>query len=245
MKNINSDIVALIPARSGSKRIPDKNIRLLHGRPVIVYTIIAAKQSKIFSRIIVSTDSEKYAEISREYGAEVPFLRPAELAKDLSPDIDWIDFTLTKLGELGQLFEYFCILRPTNPFRQPETIRRAWEEFKQAGTVDSLRAVQKVREHPGKMWMIRNNRMSPLLPLGSEKLPWHSAPFQSLPEVYSQNASLEIACTRVIAETYTISGNSIVPFFTEEFEGFDLNTLFDWEFAEYLVSTGKVRLPKP
>ena len=236
-------IVGLIPARSGSKRVPDKNIRLLAGHPVMAYTIAAALQSEIFSSVIVSTDSERYADIACYYGAEVPFLRPRELAGDVSPDIEWLEFTLKKLKEDGRNFECFSILRPSSPFRLPETIERAWQAFLKEEGVDSLRAVEKCQQHPGKMWVIRGERMMPLLPLSPPQQPWHSSQYQSLPEVYVQNASLEIAWTRVVFNERTIAGNVLMPFFTKEYEGFDVNNFYDWKLAEHLVSNGDAQLP--
>jgi len=236
-------IVALIPAREGSKRVPDKNIRLLAGHPAIAYTIVAALQSNIFIDVIVSTDSERYADVARHYGAQVPFLRPAELAGDRSPDIEWLEFTLSKLRENGRDYDCFSILRPTSPFRLPETIQRAWQAFSAENGVDSLRAVEKCKQHPGKMWIIRGQRMIPLLPLGPVEQPWHSSQYQSLPEVYIQNASLEIAWTRVVFEGRTIAGNVLMPFLTRGYEGFDLNNSYDWNLAEHLVRQGDVRLP--
>lgn len=244
MKDNIPSAIALIPARSGSKRVPDKNIRLLAGHPVMAYTIAAALKSGVFSAVVVSTDSEKYAEIARKYGAEVPFLRPAEMAGDLSPDIEWVEFTLTRLRDNGRLYDCFSILRPTNPFRQPETIHRAWKEFLAEEGIDSLRAVEKCREHPGKMWIVRGRRMYPLLPMGPVDLPWHSTPYQALPEVYAQNASLEIAWTRVVFEERTISGTVIMPFFTQGYEGFDVNRPYDWQLAEELIRTGQATLPE-
>jgi len=236
--------VALIPARSGSKRVTDKNIRMLAGHPVMAYTIAAAQQSGIFSAIVVSTDSERYAEIARSYGAEAPFLRPVEMAGDVSPDIDWLEQALNQLRAQGREFDCFSILRPTSPFRLPETIRRAWDEFLSQEGVDSLRAVEKCKEHPGKMWIVRGKRMVPLLPVSPAELPWHSTPYQALPEVYAQNASLEIAWTRVVFEGRTIAGEVIMPFFTEGYEGFDVNRPYDWQQAEELVRSGQARLPK-
>lgn len=236
-------VVALIPARSGSKRVPDKNIRPLAGHPVIAYTIAAALRSEIFSTVIVSTDSERYADIARYYGAEVPFLRPPELAGDVSPDIEWLEHTLTKLAEDGRKYDCFSILRPTNPFRLPETIRRAWQAFLAEEGVDSLRAVEKCQQHPGKMWVVRRRRMMPLLPLSPSEQPWHSSQYQSLPEVFVQNASLEIAWTRVVIEERTIAGNVLMPFFTKEYEGFDVNNPYDWNLAEHLLSKGEAKLP--
>ena len=155
-------VVALIPARAGSKRVPGKNIRRLKGHPLIAYTIAAATQSQVFSAVIVSTDSEEVAEIARYYSADVPFLRPPEYATDKSPDIEWIDYTLRRLSDLGREFDCFSILRPTSPCRQPQTIQRAWQAFlAQANQVDSLRAVEKCQQHPGKMWVLKGNLMKP------------------------------------------------------------------------------------
>jgi CMP-N-acetylneuraminic acid synthetase len=238
------NIIALIPARAGSKRIPDKNVRLLAGHPLIAYTIAAALQSEIFAAVVVSTDSERYADIARHYGAEVPFLRPPGFAGELSPDIEWVEYTLKQLQSEGRSFDCFSILRPTSPFRQAETIGRAWQQFLAQDGVDSLRAVEKCKQHPGKMWVVRGSRMVPLLPLSPAEQPWHSSQYQSLPEVYVQNASLEIAWMRVVFEGRTIAGNVLMPFFTKGFEGFDLNNRDDWVVAEHLIQASEVTLPK-
>ena len=243
MSEMQPTIVGLIPARSGSKRVPDKNIRPLAGHPVMAYTIAAALDSGVFSDVIVSTDSERYAEIARYYGAEVPFLRPQEMAGDVSPDIEWLEYTLKKLQEEGRDYDCFSILRPTSPFRQPETIRRAWQAFLAEEGVDSLRAVEKCQQHPGKMWVVRGRRMMPLLPLSPAEQPWHSSQYQSLPEVYVQNASIEIAWTRVVTEQQTIAGTVLMPFITRDYEGFDVNNPYDWNLAEHLVSNGDAQLP--
>ena len=236
-------IVALIPARSGSKRVPDKNIRPLAGHPLLAYTIAAALQSAVFDAVIVSTDAEQYADVARHYGAEVPFLRPVELAGAHSPDIEWVEDTLGRLRDEGRVYDCFSILRPTSPFRQPETIQRAWREFLQEEGVDSLRAVEKCQQHPGKMWVVRGRRMMPLLPLSPPELPWHSSQYQSLPEVYVQNASLEMAWTRVVFEGRSIAGHVLMPFLTQGYEGFDINDTRDWWYAEYLLARGEVHLP--
>jgi len=236
-------IVALIPARSGSKRVADKNIRPLASHPLIAYSIAAALQSEVFESVIVSTDSERYAEIARYYGAEVPFLRPAEFSGDTSPDIEWVEYTLTRLAEEGRSYDCFSILRPTSPFRLPETIRRAWTEFTAETGVDSLRAVEKCSQHPGKMWVIRGRRMLPLLPIGPADQPWHSSQYPSLPEVYVQNASLEIAWSRVVLAERTIAGTVVMPFLTRGAEGFDVNNPYDWELGEHMVRVGAARLP--
>jgi N-acylneuraminate cytidylyltransferase len=236
--------VALIPARSGSKRVPDKNIRPLAGHPLIAYSIAAAIESGVFAAVIVSTDSQRYAEIARHYGAEVPFLRPAEFSGDTSPDIEWVECTLTRLAAEGRACDCFGILRPTSPFRLPATIRRAWAEFTAETGVDSLRAVEKCSQHPGKMWVIRGRRMLPLLPIGPADQPWHSSQYPSLPEVYVQNASLELAWSRVVLEGRTIAGHVVMPFLTRDAEGFDVNSPYDWDLAEHMVRNRSAELPR-
>jgi CMP-N,N'-diacetyllegionaminic acid synthase len=235
--------VAFIPARLGSKRVPGKNIRALAGHPTIAYTIAPALESGVFSSVIVSTDSEEIAAIARHYGAEVPFLRPAPFAGDTSPDIEWLEHALTELRAAGRSWDAFSILRPTSPFRSGAAIRRAFERFASQAGADSLRAVEKCTQHPGKMWVIRGDRMLPLLPFGPEEQPWHSTPYQALPPVYVQNASLEVAWTRVVFERRTIAGDTIVPFVTEGHEGFDINDSYDWMVAERLIADGAAVLP--
>jgi N-acylneuraminate cytidylyltransferase len=235
--------VALIPARSGSKRVPDKNIRPLAGHPLIAYSISAARQSGVFAAVIVSTDSERYAQVARHYGAEMPFLRPAAYSGDTSPDIEWVEYTLKRLADEGRRFDCFSILRPTSPFRLPETIRRAWAGFCAETGVDSLRAVEKCSQHPAKMWVVRGRRMLPLLPIGPADQPWHSSQYPSLPEVYVQNASLEIARSRVVFEGRTIAGTVLMPFLTRDAEGFDVNKPYDWDLAEHMVKAGTATLP--
>ncbi len=231
--------VALIPARSGSKRVTDKNIRMLGNHPVMAYTIQAAVASGVFARVFVSTDSEEYAAIARHYGAEVPWLRPAEFATSTSPDIEWIIHTLEAFEKAGEAADSFSILRPTSPFRQPETIRRAWSEFTAETGVDSLRAVEKVKQHPGKMWAIRGKRMTPVMPfMRDDGTPWHSSQMASLPVFYIQNASLEIAWTRVALEDRTIAGSVVMPFLTDDMEGFDINDMDDWWHAQHLMANG-------
>ncbi|MDZ4230733.1 MAG: acylneuraminate cytidylyltransferase family protein [Dehalococcoidales bacterium] len=237
-------VIALIPARAGSKRLQGKNIQPLAGHPLMAYTIAAALESRIFQDVIVSTDSDLYADIARYYGAGAPFLRPPAMAGDTSPDIEWIEFTLKRLREQGRSYDCFSILRPTSPFRQPETITRAWREFLAQEGVDSLRAVEKCQQHPGKMWIVNGKRMTPLLPQKPGELPYHSTPYQALPEVYAQNASLEIAWSRVVFEGRTIAGNILMPFFTRDYEGFDINQPIDWRIAEELISAGKTNLPR-
>jgi CMP-N-acetylneuraminic acid synthetase len=243
--------VALIPARQGSKRVPGKNVRRLGGHPMLAYTIAPAIQSGVFQSVIVSTDSEEIAAVARYYGAEIPFLRPPEYAGDTSPDIQWVEHTLAELKRQGRTWDAFSLLRPTSPFRTADTIRRAWSRFAGQQGVDSLRAVEKCGQHPGKMWVVDGDRMTPLLEPTADgprlksnlRSPWHSVPYQALPPVYVQNASLEIAWTRVVFEEHTIAGNVLVPFFTEGYEGFDINDQYDWMVAERLIADATAALP--
>lgn len=235
--------VALIPARAGSKRVPGKNVRPLAGHPLLAYTVAAALESGIFSTVIVSTDGADVATIARHYGAEVPFLRPAEMSGDLSPDIEWVRHAVDWLDAAGRAPDAFSLLRPTSPFRQGDTIRRAWQQFSAAGSADSLRAVEPCRQHPGKMWVVEGERMRPLLRGDETGVPWHSRPYQALPPVFVQNASLEIAWTRTVRDTGTIAGHAVVPFFTRDYEGFDVNEPKDWWYAEHVLATGAATLP--
>jgi CMP-N,N'-diacetyllegionaminic acid synthase len=238
--------VAFIPARHGSKRVPGKNVRPLNGHPALAYTIASALDSGVFDAVIVSTDSEDVAAVARHYGAEVPFLRPAAFAGDTSPDIEWLAYTIEELRKQGREWDCFALLRPTSPFRTADTIRRAWQRFVSQQGIDSLRAVEKCTQHPGKMWVVSGDRMMPLIsrPAGDKGAPWHSTPYQALPPVYVQNASLEIAWTRVVRERQTIAGDVIVPFITEGYEGFDINDPTDWMIAEKLLADGVVTLPE-
>ena len=212
---------------------------------MLAYTIAPAIESGIFEAVIVSTDSEETAAVARQYGAEVPFLRPAAFATDISPDIEWVEYTLRELGAQGRAWDAFSLLRPTSPFRTRETIRRAWRQFTSDLDVDSLRAVELCAQHPGKMWVVDGNRMRPLLAQPEPRTqPWHSTPYQALPRVYIQNASLEIAWTRVPLEKHTIAGDVLMPFITEGYEGFDINDPHDWMIVEHLIADGTVSLPR-
>lgn len=235
--------VALIPARSGSQRVPGKNIRRLGAHPLLAYTIAAARQSGVFDAVVVSTDSRDYARIAEHYGAEAPFLRPAEFAGATSPDIDWVRHALSSLAAAGREFDCFSILRPTSPFRGAATLQRAWRMFGADAAADSLRAVEKCAQHPGKMWVARGGRLLPLLPFAGAEQPWHSMPYQALPEIYVQNASLEFARCRVVHEGNTIAGEAVMPFFTQGAEGLDINAPEDWWYAERLLARGEAQLP--
>lgn len=238
-------VIALVPARAGSKRVQNKNVRVLGAHPLLAYTLAAARQSGIFAAVLVSTDSASIAEVAAHYGAEVPFLRPEAMASETSPDIEWLEYTLAELRSRGRTYEAFSILRPTSPFRKPETIRRAWRQFLSTPGIDSLRAVEKCAQHPYKMWVVRGERMEPFVEARPEDggTPWHSRQYQSLPPVYVQNASLEIAWSRVVSEMRSISGGIVTPFLSQGDEGFDINNMDEWWLAERMLATGAGTLP--
>ena len=229
--------VALIPARAGSRRVPGKNLLPLGGHPLIAHSIAAARASGVFEGIVVSTDDSAIAEVAEAYGAEVPGLRPAKIATDTSQDIEWVLHVMRARDDSA-----FSILRPTSPFRTGETIRRAWECFLRLGDrVDSIRAVELCRQHPGKMWVLEGDVMRPLLSQPEGETPLHSRQYQSLPSVYVQNSSLEIAWSSVLnGPLPTISGDRVAPFLTEGLEGLSIDYAFDLEAAERAVGDGAV-----
>jgi CMP-N,N'-diacetyllegionaminic acid synthase len=230
--------VAIVPARAGSQRVPGKNVAPLAGHPLIAYTIAAARESGLFDAVIVSTDSEAIADVARRYGAEVPRLRPVEMAGATSPDIEWVRHALE-----GADWEVFSLLRPTSPFRTAATIRRAWDRFTAVPDADSLRAVRPVREHPGKMWRVTGELMEPFVPQTPGEVPTHSRQTAALEQLYVQDSSLEIAWTRIVADG-EIAGRRVVPFFCEGVEGLSIDYPDDLERAEALAAADPALLPR-
>ena len=233
-------VVALIPARSGSERVRDKNIRPLAGHPLLAYAVVVARQAEIFDRIVCSTDSGKIAEVAQRYGADVPFLRPSELATATSPDIGWITHALEQLEDH---YDLFAIVRATNPFRGPRVLRRGLEQLLATPEADSIRAVELVKQHPGKMWVLEGRTMRPLLEQSHLDVAWHAGQYQALPEVYVQNSALEIAWTRVVSQTGTREGKVVAPYLTQAYEGFNIDDEEDWDRARRLLDDGDVSLP--
>jgi CMP-N,N'-diacetyllegionaminic acid synthase len=235
-------IVGLIPARSGSERVQSKNVKPLAGHPLLAYSIASALESGVFDAgVFVSTDSEEYAKIARQYGAQV-IMRKGVEATSVSPDIEWLTSALHTWVDRSRPDE-FAVLRPTSPFRAADTIckaYRAWNSQKDMFT--SLRAVQLVTEHPGKQWVLQHGHLTPLL-LQPEGVPFHSSQYASLPKVYTQNASLELAHTKT-ALSGSLAGDAIMPFLTQGYEGFDINQPIDFKMAELLVAEGLAVLPK-
>ena len=251
-------IVALIPARAGSRRIPGKNTKLLAGHPLIAYTIAAAQQSGIFARVCLCTENFWIGGYAGRYGC-LWVGRSLESATDDAPDILWVREALQS-SLVGPHVDAFAILRPTSPFRSAEHIRQAYEQFLRLSApdgqdrlptsatvgIDSLRAVRPVKEHPFKTWVIRSpHEMVAPYPriVADGDQPCHSLPTQTLLPHYIQTSSLEIAWTRVIHDTGTISGSRIAPWIVEDANGFALDTPADWAEAERLITTGEATLP--
>jgi CMP-N-acetylneuraminic acid synthetase len=234
--------IAFVPARWGSERVPGKNVRPLAGHPLLAYAIETARQSGVFERIVLSTDAEEIADVGRAYGADVPFLRPGEYATSTSPDIEWLRYTVERLDED---YELFAIVRATNPFRGPATIRRGFEQLLATPEADSIRAVELVKQHPGKMWVLEGDgrTMRPILDQSHLDVAWHAGQFQALPPVYVQNSALEIAWMRVVSESGTREGRVLAPFFTEGYEGLNVDDEEDWQRAERLLKEGVAALP--
>jgi CMP-N,N'-diacetyllegionaminic acid synthase len=222
--------------------VKDKNIRLLDGHPLLAYAIETARRSEVFDRIVVSTDSEQIAQVARWYGADVPFLRPPEHATSTSPDIEWIAWTLPRLDDR---YDLFAIVRATNPFRGPDAIRRGLDQLLETPEADSIRAVERVKQHPGKMWVIDEvgRLMRPLLDQSHLDVAWHAGQYQALPEIWVQNSALEIAWTRVVEATGTREGRMLAPFLTQGYEGLNIDDEEDFERAESLIQSGLARPP--
>lgn len=227
--------VAFIPARSGSKRVKNKNIKILKNHPLMAYTITSAIQSGVFDDVVCITDSQYYADIAIYYGASVPMLRPKETATDQSPDIEWVKWAFSQIDQDKCKYDIFSILRPTSPLRSIKTIQKAYNKFIETQNFDSLRAVGKCKEHPGKMWIIENDSMKPFVREEINGTPWHSNQYANLPLIYTQDASLEISKVTNIYEKNSISGDFIMPHISEGFDGFDINEELDWDQLEIIV----------
>ncbi len=231
-------ILAFIPARSGSKRIPNKNIKLLNGKPLIAYTIESAKKSKYINRIVVSTDSEEIATVAKEYGAEVPFLRPKEISQADSTEMQFFEHALNWFIQ-NENYEPDLIVQlfPTSPFRKPESIDKAVEEMLQHPEADSLRSVKLCSEHPYKMWTIEDGYLKPFVK--SEDSNLHTLSYHLFPKVYIQNASIYITKPNTIKEKKSPVGDIIIPFVMGEMESIDINTLLDFQFAEMIMRNSR------
>lgn len=229
------NILSIIPARSGSKALPDKNIKLFKNKPLLAWSIEQSKLSKYKSqiKIIVSTDSEKYAKIAKEYGAEVPFLRPKELSEDLSIDYQFIKHCLDYLKfNNNYIPDIVLLLRPTQPCRKIEDIDKCLDLFIQnRNTYDSLRTVIPVEKSPYKMYTINNNNLTPLFKNVNEISEPYNQPRQILPQCYLHNGYIDIFNTNII-KNGTISGEKIYPYVMDINNIIDIDTIDDWIKAE-------------
>ena len=210
-------VLALIPARGGSKSIPRKNIIDVAGKPMIAWTIEVALKSSHITRTIVTTDDPGIADIARQYGAEVPFLRPVSLAGDASLDIEFHRHALKWLAEHeGYEPDLVVNLRPTTPSRQADVIDRAIEIFESNPQADSLRSVHMASQTPFKMWTIDSDGLlNPVARLDQLAEPYN-APRQQLPPVYWQDGYVDITRPSVILEKHSTTGDLILPFVVEE-----------------------------
>jgi CMP-N,N'-diacetyllegionaminic acid synthase len=203
------NIVAVIPARSGSKSIPNKNIMSIGGKPMLAYSIEHAQKSKYINRIIVSTDSDYYGDIAKSFGAEVPFLRPAHLAQDMSTDLEVFEHALRWLQEHERYQADVVVhLRPTTPVRNPADVDKMIEMLINDISLDSVRSVSLAPETPYKMWTIKDNKLHQVAPLHDVHEPYNQ-PRQSLPPVYLQNASIDVFRGKTILELNSMNGKVI------------------------------------
>lgn len=233
MKN-NFKILALIPARAGSKRIKNKNIRLLAGKPLIAWTIEAAKTSKLINRIIVSTDSVEIAAVARKFGAETPFLRPKKISGEFSTEFEYHQHAIDWLKKNEQYSPDMIVnLYPTTPFRKAATIDNAVNLILKHKNADSLRSVKKCAEHPYKMWAVRGDYLEPFVKTKNQAN--HTFSYQLLPEVYIQNASIYITRPSTLRKCGNTVGRKVLKFIMDEKESVDLNTELDFLYAENLI----------
>ena len=226
-------ILAIIPARKGSKGIPNKNIRNFAGLPLLAHSIKTAKESKLINRIIVSTDSSKIAKIANKFGAETPFLRPAKFAQDDSLDLPLFLHALNwlKINE-NYVPDIVVQLRPTSPIRYVNKIDRAIQTLIDNPKADSLRGVIKSKQNPYKMWALdKNGFMKPVIKQ-SKYNEAYNMPRQKLPETYWQTGYIDVIYPKTILEKKSMSGDKIIPFFLDSKDSIDIDTIEDWKNAE-------------
>jgi N-acylneuraminate cytidylyltransferase len=249
------EVLAIIPARGGSKGIPRKNIRPFSGFPLIAWSIAAALQSEMVTRLIVSTDDEEIASVAREWGAETPFLRPAEFAQDQTTDLPVFEHALRWLAENENYRPDVVVqLRPTSPIRPRDCVDAAVRTLLAHFDADSVRGVVPAGQNPHKMWRLpqgENGQMKNLLEVPGLDEPYN-APRQVLPPVYWQTGHIDAIRVATILDG-SMSGKVIYPLVIEPRFTVDLDNLNDWVKAEWLaayggleyVSPGKPRRPMP
>jgi CMP-N-acetylneuraminic acid synthetase len=232
----NKEILALIPARGGSKGIPRKNIRPFSGHPLIAYSIAAARQAGLVNRVLVSTDDEEIAAIARSYGAETPFLRPAELAGDATPDLPVFQHALRWLAEKENYHPIFVIhLHATTPVRPAGCVDEAIQLLLNHPIADCVRSVVEAGQNPYKMWRVdeESGMMLPLLRIPGEPEPYN-VPRQKLPRVYLQTGHVNAIRPSVVLGG-SMSGKNLLPLQIDLRYLVDMDTPADWTYAEWLV----------
>jgi CMP-N,N'-diacetyllegionaminic acid synthase len=203
-----TDIIAIIPARSGSKSLVDKNIKELSGHPLIAYSIAVAKLSKKIDRVIVSTNSQKYAKIAKQYGAEVPFIRPDEFSTDTATDKDFLVHAMSWLKENeGSMSEYWVHLRPTTPLRYVEAVDNAIDEIKQNKIATSLRSGHKAPESPLK-WFVKGDRYFKGLIDGED----YNLPKEAFQQVYIPDGFVDVVKPSFVMNNEEIHGDKMIGF---------------------------------
>lgn len=233
------EILAIIPARGGSKGAPRKNIRNLAGKPLIVWTIEEAKKSRLVNRVIVSTDDQEIADIAKEYGAEVPFLRPAEISGDLATDVEFLNHALDWLEENeGYVPDVVLRLPPTSPLRTAEHIDEGIKTLLDNPEADSVRPITETPKHPYKMWKLSEDKkyIEPFLPesFTGMKEPYN-LPRQALPKAYVHTGAMDIMRLKTIREMKSTSGSKVAYFFMKPEESINIDTEIDFSLAEILI----------
>lgn len=229
-------VLGLVLARGGSKRLPNKNIKELNGKPLIAYTIEAAKGSKYLDRVITSTDSEEIAKVARQYGSETPFMRPAEFATDAATDYPVFTHALKWLEENEDYKPDIVVqLRPTSPLRTTKHIDDAIELLYNHPNADSVRTVAEPQQTPYKMYSVADDGcLEPLLRIEGEKESFN-LPGQKLPKAYKHVGYVDVMWYDTLMVKKQMTGEKIVPLILEKaYSG--INTPDDWEQYEYLMS---------
>lgn len=224
-------IIAIIPARGGSKGLPRKNIRLLGGKPLISYAIETAKKSKVIQRVLVTTDDKEIAEVAKKYGAEVPFLRPVELAEDGTPPDPVLKHALEFLREDENYKPDIVVwLEPPCPFRDPAQVDEAVRIFLADKKADSLRSVCEPFQNPFKSWTLEGKYLKPLITEKGKVL--HTGPRQKTRKVYWQNGAIFLLRYNTIMKKGNFFGDRILPFIVENDQFIDIDEEKDLRLAE-------------
>ena len=225
------NILAIIPARGGSKHPPKKNIQPFRGRPLVVHTVEQGLKSTTITRTIVSTDSEEIAQIARDAGADVPFLRPAEISGDMATDFECFDHAIQWLDENENYQPDILVqLRCTAPLRPIEMIDKAVQMLADDPEADSLRAVIPAAHTPYKMWSLDGPYLAPILSLPDIPEAYNE-PRQKLPSIYWQNGYLDVIRRETITEKRSITGEKILAFVMSEEDDIDIDSQRDLDRA--------------